>query len=217
MNDLSLKETHNSHEQNLSDMLTIKQASLWASRYTNKDVTPANISYLLQYGKIAKISHANNTCINKHDLQNYYDSIGGKQEIWKKQLGEDLNWHLSFAEYKESETTKHVHRLHPYKGKFIPQLVEYFLDSHTDQFKKQIFFKAGDIVLDPFCGSGTTLVQASELSMHAIGIDVSAFNAFIGNVKLRQCDIDVLTKQCADIGEALEKHTLIYRELESLI
>ena len=30
---------------------------------------------------------------------------------------------------KEAETTKHVHRLHPYKGKFIPQLVEYFLDS----------------------------------------------------------------------------------------
>jgi hypothetical protein len=41
---------------------------------------------------------------------------------------------------KEAETTKHIHRLHPYKGKFIPQLVEYFLDDHTDSFKKAISY-----------------------------------------------------------------------------
>jgi len=50
--------------------------------------------------------------------------MNNKQESWKEELGEDLNWALSFDQYKESETTKHVHRLHPYKGKFIPQMVE---------------------------------------------------------------------------------------------
>ncbi|MGE0087128.1 MAG: DNA methyltransferase [Desulfococcaceae bacterium] len=40
-----------------------------------------------------------------------------------------------------------------------------------DDFKKDVYFKPGDIVLDPFCGSGTTLVQANEMGMHAIGID----------------------------------------------
>jgi len=34
---------------------------------------------------------------------------------------------LSFANVSEYERTKHVHRLHPYLGKFIPQLVEVFL------------------------------------------------------------------------------------------
>lgn len=61
----------------------------------------------------------------------------------EKNLSEDVNWHLSFAQYKEAERTKHVHRLHPYKGKFIPQLVEYFLDTHTDEFKKKYIFKKG--------------------------------------------------------------------------
>lgn len=80
---------------------------------------------------------------------------------------------------KEAETTKHVHLLHPYKGKFIPQLVDYFLDSHTDNFKKETYFKKGDIVFDPFYGSGTTMVQLCELAMHAIEIDVSTCNALI--------------------------------------
>lgn len=64
-----------------------------------------------------------------------------------------------------------IHRLHPYKGKFIPQLVEYFLDDHTDEFKREVFFQKGDVVLDPFSGSGTTLVQENELSLHDVGVE----------------------------------------------
>ena len=165
-------------------IMTPSQASKWASDRTGRKVTPSNIAYLVNYGRIPKVD-GDSLMVDVADLERYYRAVDGRrEEAYKRSLGDDLNWRLSFEQFKESETTKHVHRLHPYKGKFIPQLVEYFLDSHTDEFKKEACFVQGDIVLDPFCGSGTTLVQANELGMHAVGVDVSLFNSMISNLKL---------------------------------
>jgi DNA methylase len=62
---------------------------------------------------------------------------------------------LSWAEHElpERVRTKHVHRLHPYLGKFVPQLVETFLRRH---------FHPGQRILDPFAGSGTTILAAER-------------------------------------------------------
>jgi len=97
---------------------------------------------------------------------------------------------LSLIEFPEWQRTKHVHRLHPYLGKFIPQLVELFL---------RRFFEPGDRILDPFGGSGTTLVEANVLGIHAVGTELSPFNVAIQRVKTRPRDLDLLAREVADI------------------
>jgi len=182
-------------------LITTKEAAEWASEFLGRPVTPSNIQYLIQYAKIRKYLNGGGIIeVNLDELKDYYErNVVKKQESWKKQLGNDLDWRLSFDHLRESDTTKHVHRLHPYKGKFIPQLVDYFLNSHINTFKKQIFFKEGDIILDPFMGSGTTLVQSTELGLHSIGIDISDFNCLISRVKIEKHDLVKLDKTARDI------------------
>jgi DNA modification methylase len=87
----------------------------------------------------------------------------------------ELSW--SEQELPERERTKHVHRLHPYLGKFVPQLAEVFL---------QRYAAPGQLVWDPFAGSGTTLVEANAFGTRAAGCDVSAFNCLLMRVKTAQ-------------------------------
>src|SRR3954468_3383961 len=92
----------------------------------------------------------------------------------------EIDLELSWSEeaLPQVERTKHVHGLHPYLGKFVPQLVETFL---------RRYFAPGDCVYDPFAGSGTTLVEANAFGASAIGCDVSAFNCLLARVKTVPC------------------------------
>ncbi len=202
---MKIDKTTSCNVQNTGSYMSIAEAALWASDYMGKKVTSSNISYLIQYGRIPKRGENGCTQVCVDDLLKYYESYRGKREIeWKDKLGADLNWALSFDNLRESDTTKHVHRLHPYKGKFIPQLVEYFLDDHIDDFKKNACLQKGDIVLDPFAGSGTTLVQSNELGMHAIGVDISEFNTLINNCKVAKYNFAALQSEIFRITGVLK-------------
>jgi DNA modification methylase len=107
-----------------------------------------------------------------------------------------LNW--KEKDLREKERTKHVHRLHPYLGKFVPQLVEVFLRK---------YFKPGQTILDPFCGSGTTLVQANELGINSIGYDISAFNVMLSRAKVRKYDLERVGTEIHDILEKTKNRT----------
>lgn len=69
-----------------------------------------------------------------------------------------------------------VHGLHEYKGKFNPQIAKAILN---------IFGIGGaSRVLDPFCGSGTTLVECAHLGAAGMGTDLNPLAVFLANAKL---------------------------------
>ena len=116
-------------------------------------------------------------------------------------LYEDIDLELSWSErdLPERERTKHVHRLHPYLGKFIPQLVEILLVR---------YFRRGHHVLDPFAGSGTTLVQALESGLDATGVDIAAFNCLLMNVKTHAYNEFVLEHELREVYARIPSLTL---------
>ena len=184
--------------------LSIDETVKYVNETFKKNVSAGNVSYLIKYGQIKRHLVNGEIHLLKDDINDYYRKGLTEEVKWKSKIGDDLNWALSFADVKEYERTKHVHRLHPYKGKFIPQLVEYFLDDHVNSLKKEVFFHPGDIVIDPFCGSGTTLVQANELGINAIGIDISEFNSLLSNIKVQTHDLNNLQKTISSITASLK-------------
>jgi hypothetical protein len=104
-----------------------------------------------------------------------------------------LSW--SERDLPQRERTKHVHALHPYLGKFIPQLVEALLERYVPR---------GGAVLDPFAGSGTTLVQALESGCDASGADIAAFNVLLMQVKTAEYNLFRLEHEVRETLAAFE-------------
>ena len=69
-----------------------------------------------------------------------------------------------------------AHGIHEYKGKFNPQIARAILNI--------LDIPIGAQVVDPFCGSGTSLLECVHLGMDAVGTDINPLAVFIANAKL---------------------------------
>ncbi len=106
-----------------SDLITIKKAAIIIGK------TPHNIRDYIQRGRInkynpmgAKISRAQNgeLRVSMKELRDFLSILENDRQ---KHHLDGLHEELGFYGLSEYERTKYVHRLHPYLGKFIPQLV----------------------------------------------------------------------------------------------
>lgn len=100
------------------------------------------------------------------------------------------NVDISFSKVPQFERTKHVHGIHPYQGKFIPQLVEYLI--------KRNKFTNKDVILDPFMGSGTTNVECKLRHIDSVGVEISEFNCLLAKVKVNNYDLAKLKEEIRD-------------------
>lgn len=120
----------------------------------------------------------------------YFNELQNGQQSWQTLQGrlERLNGNG----HNRQSTRYSVHGLHEYKGKFNPQIARAILNI--------LKVPIGARVLDPFCGSGTALVECSHLGMKAVGTDINPLAVFIANAKLSALELSTsqLRKELAE-------------------
>lgn len=84
--------------------------------------------------------------------------------------------------YRGNTSTPHVHGIHKYKAKFFPRMIRSFLITQRNSFPRINDNRI--VLLDPFVGSGTALVEASFLGMDSIGIDIDKLSCAISQAKI---------------------------------
>lgn len=94
----------------------------------------------------------------------------------------ELEFSSPNASDKRQGTRYSTHGLHEYKGKYNPQIVKGALDFMGIQ--------EGSLIFDPFCGSGTTMVECVHHGYRSIGIDINPMAVFISNTKIRSIGLN---------------------------
>jgi len=94
---------------------------------------------------------------------------------------------LKRLRYDDGPFDRLTHYLFRYPAKFHPPVIRALLEEYT---------RPGDRVLDPFCGSGSLLVEAAVSGRNAVGTDIDPVAVFISDVKTRRFNISHLSKSC---------------------
>lgn len=106
------------------------------------------------------------------------------------------NWKLREKYRRVIPSTSYItHGIHPYTAKLIPHIPRYFIEKYTQK---------DDVILDPFCGSGTTLLEARLLGRNAIGLDINPLATLISEVKTSSLDIDELNLAIRSVKEEMK-------------
>ena len=107
---------------------------------------------------------------------------------------ESIDWNFA-----DSVNNSGVHAIHPYPAKFIPQIPRQLIDL--------LYPGNSTVIIDPFSGSGTTLVEAIDAGIDAYGIDLHPLACLISKVKttpirhsFEDSIIDVIVKARLKIG-----------------
>lgn len=126
-----------------------------------------------------------------HSLQNEISDLSIHQSI------EEFVRHSVLAEsweFGDAITDDLTHNIHRYSGKFIPQIAARAIETLS---------KKGDTILDVFCGSGTTMLEAARLQRKAIGVDLSPLAVLISKVKTTPVEPDRLSLLKMDLANSI--------------
>jgi hypothetical protein len=112
------------------------------------------------------------------------------EKVIRKAIG-SVNW-----DFEDALSNYSLHKIHWYPGTFVPQIPAYLIE---------LLSNAGDVVYDPFCGIGTTLVESLRLGRRAVGADLNPIAALVARTKTFFLDDSELRRNEANFVLRLEK------------
>jgi DNA modification methylase len=108
----------------------------------------------------------------------------------------DYSW--SFSDKTRKDTAYATHGYHRYPAKFIPQIVSRLADKYT---------KEGDLIVDPFGGCGTTLVESKIKGRCSAGVDINPVAVLITKAKITPIDPSRLEEAFASLKVKLDTYS----------
>lgn len=115
----------------------------------------------------------------------------------------EIDW-----DFTGSSAAKGIHSIHPYPAKFIPEIPRTLLDT--------LPLPEGTAVLDPFCGSGTTLVEAQSKGYPTVGVDLNPIACLISKVKTNTLPSDFVNIAEECISRAKKNNNEINKEIPNV-
>ena len=107
----------------------------------------------------------------------------------------DYSW--SFSDKTRKDTAYITHGYHRYPAKFIPQIVSRLAEKYT---------KEGDLIVDPFGGCGTTLVESKVMGRPSVGVDINPVAVLITKAKITPIDPQKIEKAFIALKAKTDAH-----------
>ncbi|MBU4293884.1 MAG: site-specific DNA-methyltransferase, partial [Actinobacteria bacterium] len=107
----------------------------------------------------------------------------------------DYSW--SFSDKTRKDTAYITHGYHRYPAKFIPHIVSRLADKYTSE---------GDLIVDPFGGCGTTLVESKAMGRPSVGVDINPVAVLITKAKIMPIDPVKIEKAFVLLKSKIEKY-----------
>jgi len=106
-----------------------------------------------------------------------------------------ITYEWSFADKTRKDTAYITHGYYTYPAKFIPQVAARIIQDYSEE---------GDIVIDPFMGSGTTVVEALVNKRIGIGVDINEIAVLLSKVKTTPIETELLKRYYDELLSKLD-------------
>ncbi len=101
----------------------------------------------------------------------------------------------AFSDKTRKDTAYITHGYHRYPAKFIPHIARELIQSYSEP---------NDLVIDPFCGCGTALIEAKCLGRKSIGVDINPVAHLLTTAKTTAVNPSVLLNHYAELNKSID-------------